>query len=133
MGFYKDVHQLKKIGRAASNNWDAQGQIADAQMRLAASAQMMAQQNEALRITADGIPASALIIDARQSTVQINSQAQVTFDLLVTPRGGAPYPVTISETVSQMHLSRIQPGAMLAVAIARTDPTKLAIDWFRPV
>lgn len=133
MGFMKDVHKLKKMGKEASNNWDAQGQIAAGQQNLANAQAAMAAQIEGMKLAADGIPATASVLEARPTGALINFDPMVSLDLLVTPPDGPPYPVTVEQLVPQMQMARVQTGGNVGVHIARTDRSTVAIDWMRVV
>jgi hypothetical protein len=133
MGFFKDVHQLNKMGKEASNNWDAQGQRAAGMERMAAAQQAMAAQNQALKLAADGIDGTASVLESRQTGALVNFDPMVSLDLLVTPPDGPPYPVTVELLVPQVNLGRIQPGSNVGVSIAKDDRSTVAIDWMRVV
>jgi hypothetical protein len=45
--------------------------------------------------------------------------------------GTAPYGAVFDEVVAQMHTSRIQPGATLAVFVDPSNPVDMTIDWIR--
>jgi hypothetical protein len=45
--------------------------------------------------------------------------------------GTEPYVAVFDEVVAQLHLGRMQPGAVLGVAVDPQNPMDMAIDWIR--
>jgi hypothetical protein len=45
--------------------------------------------------------------------------------------GAAPYGAVFDEVVAQMHITRVQPGANIAVFVDPQNPHDMAIDWMR--
>ena len=43
----------------------------------------------------------------------------------------APYVAAFDEVVAQMHITRMQPGATIAVYVDPQNPVDMAIDWIR--
>jgi hypothetical protein len=54
-------------------------------------------------------------------------------ELLVMQDGRPPRPDSLSVIVPMSRMSRMIPGATLAVRIGETDATSVAIDWAAPV
>lgn len=54
-------------------------------------------------------------------------------ELLGTVPDHPHYPVALEAVVPQLHLARVQPGATVAVDVARTDRQQVLIDWNRPL
>jgi hypothetical protein len=76
-----------------------------------------------------GIPATAVITGMGQTGMEINNQPQLTFDLLVSPpSGGAPYPASARQTVPNMALGMLRPGATVGVVVSAKDPSKVKLD-----
>ena len=134
MGFFKDVHQLNKMGKEASKNWDVNAQLSRAQGSMAqANANMAAVAARATSpVAATGTPGSATVTSARTTGQYINMQPMVALDLLVQVPGRMPMPVTVTELVDQVHLGRLLPGAVLAVKVG-DRPDDLYIDWLGTV
>lgn len=133
MGFFKDMHETTKIAKDMGNNWDAKGQRAAGMERMANAQAAMGAQIEAMKLAQDGIPGTASVLEARQTGALINFDPMVSLDLLVTPPDGPPYPVTVEQIVPQVQLGRVAPGSNVAVNIARSDRSTVAIDWMRVV
>jgi hypothetical protein len=76
-----------------------------------------------------GVPSTAVITGMGQTGMQINEQPQLTFELLVQPpTGGAPYPASVRQTVPNMALGMLRPGATVGVVISPKDPSKVKLD-----
>jgi hypothetical protein len=45
--------------------------------------------------------------------------------------GTEAYIAVFDEVVAQLHLGRVQPGAVLGVAVDPQNPTDMAVDWIR--
>ena len=91
--------------------------------------QLSASQAAAPRVLAHGVDAVAVITGVRQQTTILNHSPLVELDLLVTMPSGVPVPVTRSEVVSLIHLSRAQVGTRLSVRVDPTDPSAIWINW----
>jgi hypothetical protein len=81
------------------------------------------------QILATGIPGTAQITGLSQTGMYINYQPQIQMNLLVSLPGRPPYGATHKEVVPLILLSRLAPGAMLAVKVDPADPQKIVIDW----
>ena len=130
MGVFKSVRELNTQGKEISRNWDVGAQLADAQSSMAAANQLMAQQTAAANIAATGLDATATVAAVRQSGAMINYQPMVEIDLTVMAPGSPPYPATVSQVVQQVHLARLQPGAVLRVKVDPANPATIWIDFF---
>jgi hypothetical protein len=131
MGFMKSMKDLQKQGAEAQKNMDVGGMMADAQTRMAAATQMMADQTAAANIAATGTPASASITAVRQTGAMVNFQPAVELDLTVFPDGLPPYPVTVTQVVPMPQLARAVPGANLHVKVDAQNPGSVWIDWMQ--
>ncbi|MET0454276.1 MAG: hypothetical protein ABW137_20780 [Mycobacterium sp.] len=45
--------------------------------------------------------------------------------------GTPPYGVVFDEVVAQLHVARMQPGAIVAVFVDPHDPVDMTVDWIR--
>lgn len=88
-------------------------------------------EGEARQIRAIGLPAQARVLDLHDTGVSVNDDPIVGFELEVLPEHGAPYPARTRARVSRLHLSRVQPGAVLPVAIDPDDPARVALAIYR--
>jgi hypothetical protein len=110
-------------------NMDVGGMMSDAQARMAAATQMMADQTAAANVAATGTPATATIVAVRQGGAMINFQPSMEIDLTVFPEGLPPYPVTVSQVVPMHLLAQAVPGANLKVKVDAENPGSVWIDW----
>jgi hypothetical protein len=78
-----------------------------------------------------GIDATATVVAARQTSAQINLEQVVELDLTVMPEALPPYPVSLTQVVSPLHLAQVQPGSTLAVKVDPNDPASVWIDFTR--
>ena len=128
MGFFKDVHELKKMGKEASKNFDAKSTMADGMARMQAANQMLAQQTASVQLATTGEPATAQVIAARDTGTQLNFQPVLEIDLLVTREGQPPYPVTVQQMVANAQLGLFAPGSTLAVKVDPANPTTVLLN-----
>jgi hypothetical protein len=128
MGFFKDVNELRKMGKEASNNFDAKSTMADGMARMQAAQDLMAQQTQAAQLATTGESATAQVLASRDTGAQINMQPIVEVDLLVTrSTGGAPYPVTVKQMIPNAQLGLVAPGSTIAVRIDPANPQTVLI------
>ncbi len=91
----------------------------------------MSGEGEAKRIRRVGQPAEALVLGIRDTGITVNDSRVVAFRLEVRPPGGQPYEVDARGLVGPLDVPRIQPGAVLPVAIDPDDPGKVALRIYR--
>jgi len=128
MGFFKDVHELKKMGKEASKNFDAKSTMAAGMERMQAAQEMMATQTVAAQLATTGESATAQVLASRDTGTQINMQPIVEVDLLVTrSTGGAPYPATVRQMIPNAQLGLVAPGSTIAVKIDPANPSTVLI------
>jgi hypothetical protein len=133
MGFFKSMRDLKKIGEEIERTAPpVRVRMGDAQAKMAGLSQMMAAQTEqanaATTAAASGADMTATITAMRQVGT-INFDLMMEFDLTVMPGGLPPYPATVRQTISQMQLVQIRPGASARV---RVDPENPSAIWLDP-
>lgn len=87
----------------------------------------MTGEGEAQRIRAGGIAAIATVIDIWDTGMTLNDDPVVGFNLSVQPPDGEPYAAQTKGLVSRLHIPRIQPGAVLPVAIDPADRSRVAL------
>lgn len=132
MGFFKDMAEIKKVGKELRKDYDPVAQMRQGQAMMEQTNAMLLGMTARANSTAalNGTPADASIVGVRQTGQYINMQPVLAIDLLVPTASGVPAPVTINEVVSQLHLARMQPGSSLAVKVGST-PQDVVIDWYR--
>lgn len=82
------------------------------------------------RVLATGTPGSALVLGVAPTGTVINEINYVCrFQLRVQLPGATPYDVEIKDTVPITAMGVVVPGAVLAVRVDQTDPTKVFIDF----
>lgn len=136
MGFFKDVRKLNKMGKEMYQQMDVPAQLAQAQASMTQAQQFMAQQTAAAQAGAEAAAApenalagAATITALRDTGMLVNYQPVVEIDLLVTPEGQAPYPVTRTATVTVENRMVCTPGREVKVAIDPADRTNVWVDW----
>jgi hypothetical protein len=132
MGFFKSMRDLKKIGDEIERTSPPVGQrLGDAQARMAGLSQMMAAQTEQANAAAtavtSGVDMTATITATRQVGT-VNFDLMMEFDLTVMPGGLPPYPVTVRQTISQLQLVRVRPGASVRVKVDPANPSAIWLD-----
>lgn len=136
MGFFKDLRTLSSQGRALSDQYPVQQQLAYASAQLSAASAMLEQSTQqqagGQRLLTDGVDAVALVTGARQTNALMNHDPMVEIDLLVTMPTGAQIPVRRTEIVPLLHLARVQVGARLLVRVDPADANTLWINWSAP-
>jgi hypothetical protein len=128
MGMFKSMRDLQKQSKEINKNWDVGAQLDDAQTRMAAANEMMAQQTAAANIAATGVDATASIIAVRDTGAQVNFQPMCEIDLTVMPDGLPPYPVTVKQVVMQTQLAFVTPGKNVKVKVDPNSPATVFID-----
>jgi hypothetical protein len=132
MGFFKSMRDLKKIGEEIERTAPpARVRMGDAQAKMAGLSQMMAarteQANAATTAAASGVDMTATIT-AMSQVGTINFDLMMEFDLTVMPGGLPPYPATVRQTISQMQLVRMRPGASARVKVDPENPSAIWLD-----
>jgi hypothetical protein len=132
MGFFKSLHTLNKQGNEMRQNWDVGAQLADAQSSMAGAQAMMAQQTAAANLATSGVDATATINGVRQGGGMVNYQPIIELDLLVMAPGLPPIPVTVSQVVEQIFLSKAVVGGRVAAKFDPANPQSVWINWAAP-
>ena len=91
----------------------------------------MSGEGEAKRIRRVGQTAEALVLEIRDTGMTLNDNPIVAFRLEVRPLSGEPYEVETRGLVGRLDVPRIQPGAILPVAIDPADRMKVALSIYR--
>jgi expansin (peptidoglycan-binding protein) len=133
MGLFKSMRDLQKQANEINKNWDVGAQLADAQTSMQNAQAMMAQQTAAANLAATGLDGVATITGVRQQGGMVNFQPILELDLTVAAAGRPPMPVSVTQPVEQVFLTRAQPGAKVAVKVDQTDPNLVWINWAAPV
>ena len=127
MGFFKDVNELRNMGKEASKNFDAKATMASGMERMRAAQEMLAQQTAATTLAASGEAVTAQVLATRDTGTQVNMQPVLEIDLLVTRASQPPYPVTVRRLVPNGQLGLVAPGATIAVKVDPANPATVLI------
>jgi hypothetical protein len=132
MGFFKSMRDLKKMGEEMERTMPPPAQrLAEAQAKMAGLSQMMAAQtqgaNVAMTAAASGVDITAAITGVRQVGT-VNFDLMMEFDLTVMPGGLPPYPATVRQTITQMQMVRVRPGASVRVKVDPDNPSAIWLD-----
>jgi hypothetical protein len=132
MGFFKDVRKLNKMGKDTYQQMDVGAQLNQASASMAQAQQFMAQQTAAAQAASQpdgGIPGTGSITAVRPTGMLLNYNPVVELDLLVTPEGRAPYPVTITDSITVVNRMVCVAGRAVPVTVDATDPRTVWVDW----
>lgn len=88
-------------------------------------------EGEAKRIRRVGQAAEALVLGIEDTGMTLNDNPVVAFRLQVRPVNGEPYEARARGVVGRLDVPRIQPGAVLPVAVDPADPQKVALRLYR--
>ncbi len=79
-------------------------------------------------VRANGLSATATVLEIWETGVRVNGNPVVGFLLEVRAEGLAPYEAKTKALISILAIPRIQPGAVLPVKYDPADPTRVALD-----
>jgi hypothetical protein len=134
MGLFKNMNDMYKAGgepldkgRHAARS----EKLANAQSRMAAAQDMLAEQTRMINLATTGADASATVLGVRPTTQTINFEPVVELDLQLIVDGRPPYPLTVSQPVPQLYLTKAQPGAELKAKVDLADPSAVFLDFAR--
>ena len=128
MGMFKAMRDLQKETHEISKNTDFSQMRKDGNARMAAAQEQMAEMTRQANLQTTGVTCAATVVATRDTGGMVNMQPIVEIDLTVLPDGLPPYPVTIRQTISPIHMATIQPGSSLSVKVDPNDPSSVFID-----
>ncbi len=76
----------------------------------------------------EGIPATAVIKDLKDTGNRYNNNPQVIMTLEVTPKDGKPYTAQLTTVVSVVDLASLRPGSVINIKYDPKQPTRVALD-----
>lgn len=136
MGLFKNMNDLYKAGgepmKPGSSAERVGGAMARAKESMAAAQDMLAQQTKAANLAMTGEDATATVIEARQTNQAVNFDPIIELDVHVMADGRPPYPVTLRQSVPQLYLAKVQPGATVKAKIDPSDPSSVFLDLVSP-
>lgn len=126
----KSLAALNKMGNEMRKDRDVGRDMAQmlSFMENATTTMSVMADQAASTVPMDGVDATATVVSARQ-TGMVNFDPLVELELLVTV-GGLPMPVTTTQVVPSLQLSKVQPGSSLPVKVG-AFPSDFFIDWMR--
>jgi hypothetical protein len=128
MGLFKSAREIHRQAKEIGDRWDPGAQMAEAQARMAATNEMLAQQTAAAGLAATGAEARAAVVAARETGTMLNMQPVLEVDLTVMPAAEPPFPVTVRQPVAVTALAALRPGAALQVKFNPSDRSTVWID-----
>lgn len=128
MGMFKDYQSIKQQSKELSKNHDTKADLASMQSKLEALNASMTPVSQGLAIT-HGTPGTATVTSVQQTGAMINFAPACQISLLVMLPGQPPFPVTRTEVVPPIYVSRALPGQSVGIRIMANDPADLYIDW----
>lgn len=144
MGVFASYFKVMKLTDEMERKSDVKGDLARLQAGMNGANQtlatMAAQRQAAEQSMASGpidgevgrVDAAATVTQFAPTGMIIAGRTVIELQLLVTLPGGIPLPVTHSTAVEMGQISRLVPGARLAVTLDPSDPASLRIDWAKP-
>jgi hypothetical protein len=134
MGLFKNMNDMYKAGGeplGKGRHGARSEKLANAQSKMAAAQDMLAEQTRMINLATTGADASATVLGVRPTTQMINFEPVVELDLQLMVDGRPPYPLTVSQPVPQLYLTKAQPGAELKAKVDLTDPSTVFLDFAR--
>lgn len=129
MGMFKSMRDLQKQSNEINKDFDPGQQMKDGMAQMQAANEMMAQQTQAANLALSGSDAKASVVEVRQTGAMVNYQPTVEIDLNVMQEGMPPYPVTVTQVIEQIYLTKAAPGAMVNVKVDTANRDTVWIDW----
>jgi hypothetical protein len=134
MGLFKNMNDLYKAGgepMGKGRHAKRSEMLANAQSKMGAAQEMLAEQTRMATLAATGADATATILDARQTAQMINFEPVIELDLTLIVDGRPPYPLTVRQPVPQLYLAKAQVGGMLKAKVDSADPSAVFLDFAR--
>jgi hypothetical protein len=130
MGLFKDMKGAMDVAAGAQQQYEQPGRFGMTGMNVAQAMadrdSLQGQAHEFNRILTVGRPGTALIRGHVDGGEVVAGNPVWTFDLEVTPEGGAPYAVQHREIVSTMAMGSYPDGSTMGCRIDPADPQKVA-------
>jgi hypothetical protein len=128
MGLFKAYRDTMKEVHEIDKTWDPAAQRKQGMARMGQMQEQMAEMTRQANLQTTGVTCAATVVATRDTGGMVNMQPIVELDLTILPDGLPPYPVTIRQTISPIHMSTIQPGSSLSVKVDPNDPSSVYID-----
>jgi hypothetical protein len=137
LGFCREVRGEVEPGLRSLRARAAAGMLALAAAALALGCTGLVDRwsgrEEACAILAAGLPATATVLELRDSGTTINDDPVVIFVLRVEPAEGELFTAESRALVSRLDVPQVQPGRVLPVRYDPADPARVALDlWECP-
>jgi len=90
----------------------------------------MTGEDEAARIRESGAPATARVLELRDTGMTLNENPVVRMRVEVHADGIEPFEATMRALVGRLDVPLVQPGAVLPVKYDPNDHTRVALDMY---
>lgn len=130
MGFFKDIRDVNRQARAIRKDWEPSLQANQAVAQMQAMNQMMSQTTDLMLAPNDQVLIGEVQLTAVGAAAgMLNGAPMVNVSALVLAPGRPPVPAQTAVPVPQVHVHRLQAGAVLPARISPTDATAFVVDW----
>ncbi len=90
----------------------------------------MTGEDEANRIRNSGLPATARVLELRDTGMTLNQNPVVSMRVEVHADGVPPFEATLKAVIGRLDVPRVQPGAEVPVKFDPKDHSRVALDRF---
>jgi len=90
----------------------------------------MTGEDQADLIRKNGLPATARVLELRDTGMTLNENPVVSMRVEVQADGIEPFEATMKALVGRLDVPRVQPGAMLAVKYDPADHSRVALNIY---
>jgi hypothetical protein len=130
MGFLTDLRSISREANELQKDWDPAEQMRRANAQMRAMSNSMAQSAAILsadptEVSTGQVQVTAVLGDAGL----MNGSPLLSLSVLVLADGRPPVPAQATIAVPAHQVHRVQPGAVLAARISRSDPAAFVVDW----
>ena len=74
------------------------------------------------------LEAVATVVASHKTNARVKFDPILELELTIVAPGRPSYPVTIRQSVPQLHMAKVQPGSRLTALVDPTDPTSVWLD-----
>jgi hypothetical protein len=133
MGVFKDLLDINRQAKAMRTDWEPGVHAQSAMAQMQAMNQMMASTTDLMLAPDDQVIIGDVQVTAVGAAAgMLNGAPMVNISVLALVPGRPPLPVQSAVPVPQVHVHRLQAGALLPARISPTDPSVFVIDWNAP-
>jgi hypothetical protein len=84
------------------------------------------------RLLKTGEPATATVLELKDSNMTINENPVVKLKLRIQPKAGAPYEAEVKTMINRLQTGYYQPGSVLSVKVDPNRPESVAVEGVSP-